>query len=62
MKRGRRYEAMYNLEMVGYTSGPGTQTFPPGFRFLFPASTGGYGTGSFVGTPSPWSPWDGAGH
>ncbi len=30
------YEGVYNLEMVGYTSGPGTQVHPPGFRFLFP--------------------------
>ncbi len=36
VKTGSSYEGMYNLEMVGYTSGPGTQHFPPGFRFLFP--------------------------
>ena len=35
-KRGRRYEGVYNLEMIGYTSGPGTQRFPTWFRFLFP--------------------------
>ena len=35
-KRGRPYEGVYNLEMIGYTSGPGTQRFPTGFRFLFP--------------------------
>ena len=34
-KRVRRYDGVYNLEMVGYTSGPNTQSFPPGFRFLF---------------------------
>ncbi len=32
----RDYQGVYNLEMVGYTSGPGTQGFPPGFQFLFP--------------------------
>ena len=31
-----RYEGVYNLEMVGYTSGPGSQGFPPGFQLLFP--------------------------
>ena len=31
-----KYQGVYNLEMVGYTSGPGTQGFPPGFQFLFP--------------------------
>ena len=36
VKRGRPYEGVYNLEMIGYTSGPGTQRFPTGFRFLFP--------------------------
>ena len=30
------YEALYNLEMVGYTSGPGTQGHPPGFRYILP--------------------------
>ena len=30
------YEGVYNLEMVGYTSGPGTQGHPPGFRFILP--------------------------
>ena len=30
------YEGLYNLEMVGYTSGPGTQGYPPGFRFILP--------------------------
>ena len=35
VKDGIRYAGVYNLEMVGYTSGPGTQKFPPGFRFLF---------------------------
>ena len=32
----KAYEGLYNLEMVGYTSGPGTQGHPPGFRFLLP--------------------------
>ena len=32
------YEALYNLEMVGYTSGPGTQGHPPGFRFILPGA------------------------
>ena len=35
VKHGTHYAGVYNLEMVGYTSGPGTQKFPPGFRFLF---------------------------
>ena len=30
------YDGVYNLEMVGFTSGPGTQRFPPGFDLLFP--------------------------
>ena len=30
------YEAVYNLEMVGFTSGPGTQGHPPGFQLIFP--------------------------
>ena len=30
------YEGLYNLEMVGYTSGPGSQGYPPGFRFILP--------------------------
>ena len=30
------YDGVYNLEMVGFTSGPGTQRFPPGFELLFP--------------------------
>ncbi len=34
----RSYEALYNLEMVGYTSGPGTQGHPPGFRFILPGA------------------------
>ena len=33
-----RYQGVYNLEMVGYTSGPGTQGFPPGFQFFFPSA------------------------
>ena len=32
-----RYEGVLNLEMVGFTSGSGTQGFPPGFEVLFPA-------------------------
>ncbi|MBI4200331.1 MAG: M28 family peptidase [Chloroflexi bacterium] len=32
---GKGYAAVFNLEMVGYTSGPGTQRFPPGFQALF---------------------------
>ncbi len=32
----REYVGVYNLEMVGYTSGPGTQGLPPGFQYLFP--------------------------
>ncbi|MSQ22871.1 MAG: M20/M25/M40 family metallo-hydrolase [Dehalococcoidia bacterium] len=32
----REYVGVYNLETVGYTSGPGTQSFPPGFQYLFP--------------------------
>ena len=31
-----RYKGVYNLEMVGYTSGPGTQTDPPSFQYLLP--------------------------
>jgi Zn-dependent M28 family amino/carboxypeptidase len=31
------YEALYNLEMVGFTSGPGTQGHPPGFQLMFPS-------------------------
>ncbi len=30
------YQSVYNLEMVGFTSGPGTQELPPGFPLLFP--------------------------
>lgn len=30
------YAGVYNLEMVGYTAGPGTQRHPPGFRFILP--------------------------
>ena len=30
------YAGLYNLEMVGYTSGPGDQRHPPGFRFILP--------------------------
>ena len=30
------YAGVFNLEMVGYTSGPGTQRLPPGFQLLFP--------------------------
>ena len=30
------YEGLYNLEMVGYTSGPGTQRHPTGFQYLLP--------------------------
>jgi hypothetical protein len=30
------YQGVYNLEMVGFTSGPGTQELPPGFPLLFP--------------------------
>ena len=29
------YQGVYNLEMVGFTSGPGTQELPPGFQLLF---------------------------
>jgi len=32
----KAYEGLYNLEMVSYTSGPGTQGYPPGFRFILP--------------------------
>ncbi len=35
--KGRGYAGVYNLEMVGYTSGPGTQKLPPGFSSLLPA-------------------------
>ena len=31
-----RPEGVYNLEMIGFTSGPGTQNFPPGFHLLLP--------------------------
>ena len=31
-----RYEGLFNLEMVGFASGPGTQSFPMGFQVLFP--------------------------
>ena len=37
VRKRRAYEALYNLEMVGYTSGPGTQGHPPGFRFILPS-------------------------
>ena len=30
------YEALYNLEMAGYTSGPETQRYPPGFQLVLP--------------------------
>ena len=30
------YAGLYNLEMVGYTSGPGTQGHPPGFHLILP--------------------------
>ena len=30
------YDGVYNLEMMVFTSGPGTQRFPPGFDLLFP--------------------------
>ena len=30
------YEGLYNLEMVGYTSGPRTQGYPLGFQFIMP--------------------------
>ena len=30
------YRGLYNLEMVGYTSGPGGQGHPPGFQFILP--------------------------
>ena len=33
-----RYEGVYNLEMVGFTAGPSTQTYPPGFQMLFPSA------------------------
>ena len=32
------YEGLYNLEMVGYSAGPGTQGYPPGFQLLFPGA------------------------
>ena len=31
------YEALYNLEMVGFTCGPGAQGHPPGFPLVFPS-------------------------
>ncbi|HEY4669259.1 MAG TPA: M28 family peptidase, partial [Tepidiformaceae bacterium] len=37
-REGRRYAAVYNLEMVGYSAGPGAQRLPPGFRLLFPGA------------------------
>ncbi len=30
------FEGLYNLEMVGYTSGPGGQGHPPGFELVLP--------------------------
>jgi Zn-dependent M28 family amino/carboxypeptidase len=30
------YDGVYNLEMMVFTSGTGTQRFPPGFDLLFP--------------------------
>ncbi len=30
------YNGVFNLESVGFTSGPGTQDLPPGFQLLFP--------------------------
>ena len=32
--QGNAYEGLYNLEMIGYTSG--TQGYPPGFQLFFP--------------------------
>ena len=31
---------VYNLEMLGYTSGPNTQTYPAGFGIMFPRAFG----------------------
>ena len=33
---GQGYAGVFNLEMVGFTSGPGTQKLPPGFQLVFP--------------------------
>jgi Zn-dependent M28 family amino/carboxypeptidase len=35
--KARGYAGVFNLETVGFTSGPGTQRLPPGFPVLFPA-------------------------
>jgi len=35
-RQGIRYAGVYNLEMIGYAGGPGSQRLPPGFRLLFP--------------------------
>ena len=35
-----QYEGVYNLEMIGYASGPNTQGYPPGFGVMFPRVLG----------------------
>jgi hypothetical protein len=35
---GTRYAGVYNLEMVGYSAGPGGQRLPAGFRWVFPGA------------------------
>lgn len=35
--KARGYAGVFNLETVGFTSGPGAQRLPPGFPVLFPA-------------------------
>ncbi len=43
------YDGVYNLEMVGFTSGPGTQGVPPGFNLLFPEAHQHMDERGFVG-------------
>ncbi|MBI4339043.1 MAG: M28 family peptidase [Chloroflexi bacterium] len=45
----RRYAGVYTLEMVGFTSGPGTQRMPPGFPLLFPSAYQRVAAGGFAG-------------
>ena len=36
LDRKKAYEGLSNLEMVGYTAGAGTQTYPMGFQLIHP--------------------------
>ncbi len=48
-----QYEGVYNLEMIGFTSGQGTQTLPEGFQILFPAVYNHMEERSFSGDSIP---------